>query len=300
VQYKWRQQLTLPATHADTWNLFVNHFQNGVPRPEEFSSESDFDKEAEFYYLSHRWSRSPKLTCRVTKKLVSVLKSTDFDDLQVSEIYLPDGVDCFQLIVEQDDPFVNENMIFVRPEKFDFEEYLEGRFVHFKAQYYLVSGVGSKIKGIMNVNPSMKIGAAIDLFNDPIANPVDPRYLSIIAAVGFLADSDQQSFYRHCVLKNDEEKYRRASLSGDKQAMRFLEDRAIRRGKNERIFDTFSIEMGESDPQETSSSSYQGASKRPHLRRGHFRAIRHGEGRRNVRMQWIPPVVVRRDLLAES
>jgi hypothetical protein len=300
MHYKWRQPLTLPGMTTASWESILGCYQNGKARPEEYSSDEKFDEDIEIAYAMYRWSRSPKLTCRVTKRMVSTLMSTAFDDLQVKDIYLPDGVDCFQLVVEHDDPIVKDNIIFIRPEETNLEELVAKRLAWFKTQYFALIGTESKIGGIMHVSPSKIIADTIELFDDATAHPVNPRYLSIIAAVGFLADSNEQTFYRHCVLNSDEAKYRSAISREDKQAMRFLEDRAIRRGKNERLFDTFSIDIGESEPQGNVGVGFQGGSKRPHLRRGHFKAIRHGEGRRKVRMQWIPPVIVRRDLLADN
>jgi len=297
MRHKWLQPLTFQAVTADSWQPILDRYQKGPARLEGYPSEHEFGDDIETLYAVHRWTRSRKLTCRVSKKMVSVLASTAFDDLYVKDIYLPDGVDCFQLVVEQDDPLIKDNVIFIRPEDIEFEDLLVARPALFRSRYFILAGTGSDLRGIMDVNPSQLIAEAIQLFHDPAVHPVNPRYLSIIAAVGFLADSDHQTFYRHCVLKKDELKYQDATSRGDSQTMRLLEDRAIRRGKNERLFDTFSIEIGESDPLENSGSASHGGSKRPHLRRGHFRAIRHGEGKRSVRMQWIPPVIVRRDLL---
>lgn len=300
MNHKWREPIRIREASLRNWGSVFDAYKKGMPRPKEYLTESEFGADIETLYLMHRWARSPKLTCHVSSRMIRVLMSTAFDDLQVKDIYLPDKVDCFQLVVEQDDPIVSENVIFFRPEELGLEDLAGARPTTFRLQYFVAVGSGSHVQGIMNVNPSQIIGDIAEMFSDPAAYPVNPRYLAVIAAVGFLADSDHQTFYRHCVLKKDEVKYQAAVASGNQQAMRLLEERAVRRGKNERVFDTFSVEIGESEPQATSGESFQGGGKRPHLRRGHFRAIRHGEGRRKVRMQWIPPVVVRSDLLAKD
>ena len=51
-------------------------------------------------------------------------------------------------------------------------------------------------------------------------------------------------------------KYRPATLDGDKQATKFQDKTAIQRDTNERMFDTFSIENDESDPEESTNALF--------------------------------------------
>lgn len=300
MNYKWRQPLALPAVTPHMWASLFNAYREGTLSSQKYPADSTLDDDIRAMYVAYRWLQSPKLICRVGKRAIDILRSTAFNDLQIKEIYLPEEIDCFQLVVEHDDPFVCDNIIFVRPDKADPKKTILTPSDSFRMQYFVITGTGNKARGLLALDPNQRIGDTIELFSGVADCPVNPYYLAVIAAVGFLVDSDQQAFYRHCVLKKDEVKYRAAVADGNKQTMRLLEERAIRRGKNERLFDTFSVEIGESEPQATSGEAFQGGSKRPHLRRGHFRAIRHGEGRRKVRMQWIPPLVVRKDLLTND
>ncbi len=235
--------------------------------------------------LVARWRESPRLIFRATSRIVKILTDSYYEDVYVRDIYMPEGIDVMQIIPEQDDPTCKHSLMFFLPT----EQW---------PNYYLLTSDGTQ-KARLRISPNQRVSDLTDV--ETTGDMVDPTYLSLIAAIGFIADSDEYGLTRHLVLKRDEEKYRHAVHSGDSDLQKQIESRAIRNHKNERIIDTFSLELGEVEAEPTNTSAAgSGNSKRPHVRRGHFRKVRHGPSSSLVKVKWFPPIVVRRDLLSDE
>lgn len=283
---QWHNPLTLPKTEKKVWEAALTALVNGKRFPG-FASQEHFLEGVEDVYAAYRWSNSPKLTFHATRRVVELLSSTYFENISVSDIFLPEGASCMQVIAEKDDPILRQNLIFIAPtEQF--------------SRYVLVSGTHSEDMAVLAIDGECTVGDAQETLDPSIERQVDPNYLAVLAAIGFVADSDEYGLIRHEVLNKDRDKYLRAKREGDEALAKFLEDRANRRGKNVRIIDTFELDVGESAPPGVAASPSFGSSKRAHIRRGHFRAVRYGSGRRQVKMKWIPPVLVRADLLSDE
>lgn len=284
-KFNWRLPLQPPRITADNWNELYEHGLGSLP---EEMRHAMFRGDAELTdaYVDYRWTVSDRLIVRASKRIVEVLSRTYFDNIRVGDIYLPDGVDCIQIVAEKDDPILKENLIFLK----NCDEVGLPPFL-------LVSGTTGDDQAVVLLKESDTVLSAEQTLDVKQPRQVDPNYISIIAAIGFLADSDEQGLIRHEVLAKDREKYEIAIKNRDGKLAAFLADRARRRHKNERLIDTFELEIGESEPPGLGSATPQGKTIRPHVRRGHWRIVRYGEGRRKIKKKWIPPVLVNADLL---
>lgn len=279
---KWRKRIELPATtmaEVEAWTQIMH------TQPQTLLARGKSVAQVEDNMLYARWNTSPRLIFRVSRRIVKILTESFFEDVCVRDIFFPEGTDVLQIIPEQDDPICKHSLMFFLPT----EEW---------PNYYLIASDATGASRL-RVKPEQKIS---DFSHETItAEMVDPNYLALIAAIGFVADSDEYGLIRHLVLNRDTKKYEEARISGNAEAMRRFERRAIKRNKNERIVDTYSMELGEVEPMASRSAPHDPlSSKRPHIRRGHFRKVRHGPGMKLVRYQWFPPVVVRRDLLSDE
>lgn len=73
----------------------------------------------------------------------------------------------------------------------------------------------------LQIAPSKKIS---DFSEDLITeDTVDPQYLRLIAAIGFVADSDEDGLSRHLVLNRDSQRYEQARSTGNQELMKKLE-----------------------------------------------------------------------------
>lgn len=279
---KWRKPIPFTPVRMKEVEPWLERLATA---PQELVAHGITIAQLEDNLLFSRWNESPRLIFRVSSRIVRILTESDFEDVRASDIYLPEGIDVLQIIPEEDDPLCSHSLAFFLPtEQFP--------------NYYLLTSDGTNSSRLL-VKPEQRVS---DFAEETITDDmVDPRYLSLIAAIGFVADNDQYGLIRHLVLNNDAEKYERARSRGDAEAMRQIERRAFRRHKNERIVDTFELDLGEVDRIFLGSVANDPASsKRPHVRRGHFRKVRHGEGRKSVKYKWFPPTIVRRDLLTSD
>jgi len=117
--------------------------------------------------------------------------------------------------------------------------------------------------------------------------------LRIVATIGFMANTPEDNFLEYDVLSKDRRKFSEA----DEEIKGRLIDRARRRGKHGWNVGTNEMFLG--DIPEWSSGGSDGRGREhthAHIRSGHLHAVRCGEGRRNVKIKWFRPTVVRPDL----
>jgi len=278
----WRNPVALSSVTKELYEKLTWSIPNA---PQELVEAGLDIEKIEDISLAYRWHASDRLVCRVSKQIVSLLTESYFEDVAVNDIYMPEGTNVIQIIPEVDDPICQHSLIFFLPDAN-------------WPNYYLVTSDGLHTARML-INPGQRVG---DFTGTAITEElVDPRYLALIAAIGFVADNDEYGLMRFAVLNADAEKYERARRSGSRIEMERLEQKAKRRHKNERIFDTFTLDLGEQPLPEATPSSEPGMTTvRPHVRRGHFRKVRYGEGRSRVKIKWFPPIIVNRDLLTDD
>jgi hypothetical protein len=117
--------------------------------------------------------------------------------------------------------------------------------------------------------------------------------LRLIATVGFLANTPDDQLIQYDVLVRDRAKFAEASEERKKE---FIE-KARRRGKRGWNIGTNEMLVGPLPTFSESGSTGEGKElTHAHIRTGHLHAVRHGEGKRMVKIQWFRPTVVRPDL----
>ncbi len=279
---KWRDPVKLNPVTKEMYDRVLWSIQNDPVAL--MNAGLDITK-IEDIALEYRWNASDRLICRVSKRIVKLLTDSFFDEVVVDDIYMPDGVNVLQIVPELDDPICRHSLIFYVPN----ENW---------PNYYLLTSDGTH-KARLQIKQGQKVG---DFDSEDLTEDlVNPRYLALIAAIGFVADNDEYGLMRFSVLSADVKKYELARQSGNEAEMRRLFEKAKRRHKNERIFDTFELDLGEQPLNEVASSDGPGmTSMRPHVRRGHFRKVRHGIGKRHVKVKWFPPIIVNRELLSDD
>ena len=117
--------------------------------------------------------------------------------------------------------------------------------------------------------------------------------LRIIATIGFMANTPEDNFVEYDVLSKDRQKF----ADGDAETRSRIIDRAHRRGKHGWNVGTNEMFLG-AVPRWSSDGfvGHRREHSHAHIRAGHFHAVRCGEGRRNVKVKWYRPTVVRPDL----
>ncbi|MCC9602893.1 hypothetical protein LOC67_20275 [Stieleria sp. JC731] len=115
----------------------------------------------------------------------------------------------------------------------------------------------------------------------------------MIATVGLIANSPQDNLLQFDVLAKDRQRFEAA----DEEVRQSLISRARRRGKHG--WNVGTNEMFVPDlPKRTESSlnDERGQHSHAHIRTGHLHAVRCGPGRKDVKIKWFRPTVVRPDL----
>lgn len=114
--------------------------------------------------------------------------------------------------------------------------------------------------------------------------------------IGFLANQNDELVIRD-VLSKDRTAYHDALRNKDATRLAVIEERATRRGKSGWNVGTNEFVIPWFSAAEKKSAAYvRGPQTRAHIRTGHFRAVRFGEGRSRVKVKWFRPTVVRPDL----
>jgi hypothetical protein len=117
--------------------------------------------------------------------------------------------------------------------------------------------------------------------------------LRLIATVGLIANSPEENLLQYDVLSKD----RAAFAAADAERRQQLIDKARRRGKHGWNVGTNELFIG--DVPRWSASATGGSGREhshAHIRSGHLHAVRCGTGRRDVKIKWFRPTVVRPDL----
>lgn len=117
--------------------------------------------------------------------------------------------------------------------------------------------------------------------------------LRLTATVGFMANTPEENFLEYDVLARD----RQAFAEADDDRRKHLIARAHKRGKHGWNVGTKEMFLGEMPEWSAHPSHGQGREHtHAHIRSGHFHAVRCGEGKKNVKVKWFRPTVVRPDL----
>lgn len=117
--------------------------------------------------------------------------------------------------------------------------------------------------------------------------------LKVIATVGLIANSTQDNLLQFDVLAKDRQRFESAT----DEVRQSLINRARRRGKHG--WNVGTNEMFVPDVPKWTESSKTGQSgqhSHAHIRTGHLHAVRCGPGRKDVKIKWFRPTVVRPDL----
>lgn len=117
--------------------------------------------------------------------------------------------------------------------------------------------------------------------------------LRLVATIGFLANCPDESLIQHDVLAKDRAKY----ASGTEEQKKNLIAKARRRGKFGWNIATKEMAVGSLLAWSNDGATGGGREHtRAHIRSGHLHAVRFGKGRRQVKIKWFRPTVVRADL----
>ena len=117
--------------------------------------------------------------------------------------------------------------------------------------------------------------------------------LRLIATVGLIANSPQDNLLQYDVLSKDRQRFETA----DEEVRQSLINRARRRGKHGWNVGTNEMIVSDvSQWSEPSGSGQGGQLTHAHIRTGHLHAVRCGPGKKNVKIKWFRPTVVRPDL----
>lgn len=117
--------------------------------------------------------------------------------------------------------------------------------------------------------------------------------LRLIATVGFLANSPDETLIQHDVLGKDRAKFENA----DEAQKQKIIARARRRGKRGWNIGTNEFFVGQLPKLSSGKSSGEGTEHtHAHIRTGHLHAVRFGEAKKYVKIKWFRPTVVRPDL----
>lgn len=115
----------------------------------------------------------------------------------------------------------------------------------------------------------------------------------LLATVGFMCNQTEDGLLEYDVLAKDRQRFSEADEEGRQRII----DRARRRGKIGWNVGTNEMFVGEMEKWSSASGARNGREHtRAHIRSGHLHAVRCGEGRRNVKIKWFRPTVVRPDL----
>ena len=121
--------------------------------------------------------------------------------------------------------------------------------------------------------------------------------MSLVVAVGFLANSPEEGLVVPDVLNDDQNKLDEALKKGDQAAIDRLAQRARNRHKLGWNVGTNEMFVGEVPLEHQEKSEGAGRElKWSHIRTGHPHAVRVGEGRKGVKIKWFRPTRVRDDL----
>jgi len=138
-------------------------------------------------------------------------------------------------------------------------------------------------------------------FEKSIRVPLEPERqraaqncLRLIATVGLIANCPQDDLLAYDVLAKHRSEY--ASSTDEFQRQRLI-DKARRRGKVGWNVGTNELFLGPVEPQgKKPNGQRRGSHSTAHIRAGHLHAVRCGPGRKNVKIKWFRPTVVRPDL----
>ena len=119
------------------------------------------------------------------------------------------------------------------------------------------------------------------------------KVLRLLACIGFLRDCPDEMLVEPDVLSKDKSRYRSASQKEKAQMV----DRARRRRKVGWVIGTNEKDLGTLSLSHQQRNPWQGGEvTKSFPRRGHLRRVRHGKRNKFVKIKWIPPTIVRRDL----
>lgn len=117
--------------------------------------------------------------------------------------------------------------------------------------------------------------------------------LRLIASVGLIANSPEENLLQYDVLSKDRQSFATANENRRQQ----LIDKARRRGKHGWNVGTNDLFVGEMPRWSASATGRSGREhSHAHIRTGHLHAVRCGPGRKDVKIKWFRPTVVRPDL----
>ncbi|NLS97667.1 MAG: hypothetical protein GXX96_36465 [Planctomycetaceae bacterium] len=155
---------------------------------------------------------------------------------------------------------------------------------------------------MIRLSPENSLEDAFEAVENVAATPIGPgsrrrevlkNCLRIVATIGFMANTPEGNFLQYDVLSKDRLKFEQ----GDDETKKRLIDRARRRGKHGWNVGTNEMFLGETPRWSGSGSGEHGRGhSHAHIRSGHLHAVRCGEGRKNVKIKWFRPTVVRPDL----
>jgi len=120
--------------------------------------------------------------------------------------------------------------------------------------------------------------------------------IRLVASVGFLANSSDDDLVQADVLAKDRAKFR----DGDEDARRIIIERARRRNKVGWNIGTNEMFVGERPVGAHQEPMGKWEHRFAHIRSGHSHAVRFGKDRKQVKIKWFRPTVVRRDLPFDS
>lgn len=132
-----------------------------------------------------------------------------------------------------------------------------------------------------------------------LQQPTIEALFRIVVTVGFLADQTDDNLIVPDVLKDDEDRYKRAVQAGDAEAVKRLHERASKRrnavgwnvGTNEMFVERHRSRGSSGDYEPTGDEL-----EYSHFRSGHPHAVRYGKGKSKVKIKWFRTIRVRPDL----
>ena len=191
----WREPIQLPPITFEQFDdRLKRHYQ-----AEKLGSSESYEEQSKaigVLYPACRWHCSERLIYRVTRRVVELLTSTFFEDVQLKDIDFPGGNPCFQVIGEKDDPILQERLLFVGP-----APYPEWRFDH-----YFLTAIGDQDPPYsFHAHPDFTIGAIEESSMDD--GDRIPWYLSLVAAIGILESTPELCLIEQDVLNRDHSRY---------------------------------------------------------------------------------------------
>ncbi|TWU49347.1 hypothetical protein Poly59_39610 [Rubripirellula reticaptiva] len=117
--------------------------------------------------------------------------------------------------------------------------------------------------------------------------------IRLVATVGLIANCPEDNLLEYDVLAKDKQRFKSASPKRKEE----LIAKARRRGKIGWNVGTNELFIGEQPLGESGSAAApRGSHNHAHIRTGHLHAVRFGKGRKQVKIKWFRPTVVRPDL----